>query len=113
MQAKSLSAHGDGQKYQQENSLGFALHEVCLKSLAANAGGYSKSQSPAAKPAFGCEVTKEYLGQITARYSSSRRPPIRLSPAAMMPFPSIGLPAPMHLRKRLLPFQGQSMKSAL
>jgi hypothetical protein len=76
MQGKCLPAHGDGQKYQQENSLGFALHEVCLKSLTANAGGNSKSQSPPAKPAIGCEVTKEYLGQITARYSSSQRWPV-------------------------------------
>jgi len=36
MQAKSLSAHGDGQKYQQKHSACFTLHEVSLKSRTAN-----------------------------------------------------------------------------
>jgi hypothetical protein len=39
MQAKSLSAHSDGQKYQQKHSTCFALHEVSLKSRTANTGG--------------------------------------------------------------------------
>lgn len=59
MQAKSLSAHGDGQKYQQKHSTCFALHEVSLKSRIANAGGYFKSPPLHAKSAFGGEVTKE------------------------------------------------------
>jgi hypothetical protein len=33
MQPKSLPAHCGSQKYQQESSLCFTLHEVCLKSL--------------------------------------------------------------------------------
>jgi hypothetical protein len=64
MQPKSLPAHCCGQKYQQESSLCFTLHEVCLKSLPRVAGGYSKSQSLDAKPAFSREVTKEYRGQL-------------------------------------------------
>jgi hypothetical protein len=32
MQPKSLSTHDYGQNYQQKSSLGFKLHEVCLKS---------------------------------------------------------------------------------
>jgi len=87
MQPKSLPAHCCGQKYQQESSLCFTLHEVCLKSLPRVAGGYSKSQSLDAKPAFGCEITKEYRGQITARYSRSHRSPWHpFTYAAKMPF---------------------------
>ena len=112
MQGKSLPAHRDGQNHQQKNSVSFALHEVGLKSLTANAGGYSKS--PHAKPAMGCEVTKEYRDQITVRYSNSRRwPAMHLPLAAKMPFASTGLPMPMCLRKRLLPFRGATVKWAL
>jgi hypothetical protein len=39
MQAKSLPAHSDGQKYQQKNSACFTLHEVSLSSRTANASG--------------------------------------------------------------------------
>jgi len=87
---------------------------VCLKSFTTNAGGYSKSQSLDAKPAFGCEVTKEYLGQITARYSQSHRSPWHpLTSAAKMPFPSAGPPQSMCLRKQRLPRRGEAMKCAL
>ena len=37
MQAKSLPAYSDGQKYQKKNSACFTLHEVSLKSRTANA----------------------------------------------------------------------------
>jgi hypothetical protein len=89
MQPKGLPANCGGQKYEQESSLSFTLHEVCLKSLPRVAGGYSKSHSLDAKPAFGREVTKEYRGQITARYSRSHRSPWHpFTSAAKMPFPS-------------------------
>jgi hypothetical protein len=105
MQPKSLPAHCGGQKYQQESSLCFNLHEVCLKSLPRVAGGYFKSQSLDAKPAFGCEVTKEYRGQITARYSHSHRSTFHpLTPAAKMPFLRTGSPWSMCPRKQQLPF---------
>jgi len=61
---------------------------VCLKSLTASAG-YFKSRSPHAKPAFGCEVTKE----CQARFGSFLTPHYNAStPAAKMPFASAGLP---------------------
>jgi hypothetical protein len=78
MKPKSLPAHCGGQKYEQDSLLCFTLHEVCLKSLPGVAVGYSKSQSPDAKPAFRREVTKEYRDQITARYSRTARPAIHL-----------------------------------
>jgi hypothetical protein len=75
MQAKGLSAYGDSQQNHQKSSRSFILHEVTSNP---NAGAYSKSQSLDANPAFCCEVTKEYLGQITDCYSRSRRPPATL-----------------------------------
>jgi hypothetical protein len=78
MQPKSLSAHGDGQKYQQKSALYFTLHEVASNPQIRwrYAGGYFKSQTLHAKLAFGCEVTKEYPGQITAHYSCSHIRPL-------------------------------------
>jgi hypothetical protein len=103
MQPKSLPAHCGGQKYQQESSLCFNLHEVCLKSLTRVAGGYFKSQSLDAKPAFGYEVTKECRGQITARYSHSHRSTFHpLTPAAKVPFLRTGLLWSMCLRNQRL-----------